>query len=162
MSSIVVFGFRTCSRCRWRVQHRTDHYTCHFAAIIASIKFLVISLRSSWNDLPVGESPALIGAATRPHTPPEFSVSTHHAPHAPSKVQANVTCDVICSTSALAASAFVIWWRQHHIILVTSSADRWPLTLTGCWLFQSKFFLPSFSRRFHFCSLFLHIVSLNG
>ena len=85
-----------------------------------------------------------------------------HAPHAPSKVQANVTRDVICSTSALAASAFVIWWRQHHVILVTSSADRWPLTLTGCWLFQSRFFLPSFSRRFHFCSLFLHIVSLNG
>ena len=161
MSSIVVFGFRTCSRCRWRVQHRTDHYTCHFAAIIAPIKFLVISLRSSWNDLPVGESLALIGAATCPHTPPEFSASTHHALHAPhalSKVQADVTRDVICSTSALAASAFVIWSAPRHL----GDVICWPLTLTSCWLFQSSFFLPSFSRRFHFCSLFLHIVSLNG
>ena len=88
--------------------------------------------------------------------------TTRHTPHASSKVQADVTRDIIYSTSALAASAFVIWWRQHHDILVTSSVDCWPLTLTGCWLFQSRFFLPSFSRRFHFCSLFLHIVSLNG
>ena len=29
------------------------------------------------------------------------------------------------------------------------------------WLFQSRFFLHSFSRKFHFCSLCLHIVSLN-
>ena len=53
-----------------------------------------------------------------------------HAPHTPSRVQADVTYDVICSTSALAASTSIICWRQHHVILVTSSADRWPLTLT--------------------------------
>ena len=58
--------------------------------------------------------------------------------------------------------------RHRHLIcwrhLLTSSLTR-SLTLTTDfyrWLFQSRFFLLSFSRRFHFCSLFLHIVSLNG
>ena len=63
-------------------------------------------------------------------------------------------------TSSAMASANVIchgtYWRHRW-------PDRWlwPLTFPQGWLFQSKFFLPSFSRRFHFCSLFLHIVSLN-
>ena len=134
MSSIVVFGVRTCSRCRWRVQHRTDHYTCHSAAIIAPIKFLVISLRSSWNDLPVGESPALIGAATRPYTPPKFSASTHHAPRA---------------TPAVQSSSWRHPWR--HLLHVSPSCVSichlmtsapchlgdvicWPLTVDFDWL----------------------------
>ena len=64
--------------------------------------------------------------------------------------------DVICH---------VICW--HHLLM--SSLTRpltyvdfdWGLTLTVDFL-QSKCSLPSFSRRFYFCSLFLHIVSLNG
>ena len=36
-----------------------------------------------------------------------------------------------------------------------------PLTFYQSWLLQSRCFLPSFSRRFHFCSPFLHIFLLN-
>ena len=70
-------------------------------------------------------------------------------------------------TSLLASSADVIFWIWIWPLTfqvdcwLWLAVDRWPLTFPG-WLFQSRFSLPSFSRRFHFCCLFLHIVSLNG
>ena len=72
-------------------------------------------------------------------------------------------------------------WRHpwHHLLHVSprcvsirhllKSAPRhlltvdfdWSLTFYQNWLLQSRCSLPSFSRRFHFCSLFLHILLLN-
>ena len=107
---VVVLGFRTCSRCRWGVQHRT---------------FLEISLCSSWTDLPGCESLAVIRDFTRRHARLEVSASETHAPHALSSVPADVTRDIISATSALAALA------STHLLTV----DLW-LTVDR-WLFSS-------------------------
>ena len=97
--------------------------------------------------------------------------------HAPPRAVTHLTCinrlaDVITDvspnsllTSLLASSADVIFWIW--IWTLTFQVERWlwlavDRWLFWGWLFQSKFSLPSFSRRFHFCCLFFHIVSLNG
>ena len=45
--------------------------------------------------------------------------------------------------------------------LTLTYAWLWPLTFCQIWLLQSRCSLPSFSCRFQFCSLFLHILLLN-
>ena len=84
----------------------------------------------------------------------KFLYGWSRVPRAVTRLQAPPRARFLLLTSALGN---VICWRHRW-------PDRWlwPLTFPHGWLFQSRFFLPSFSRRFHFCSLFLHIVSLNG
>ena len=80
------------------------------------------------------------------------------------------SCVSIQSSADISATSS--WWRH---LLTVDRVNCWPLTLTDCWpsvdywlwplnflqgwLLQSKFSLPKFSCRFHFCNLFLHIVS---
>ena len=123
--------------------------------------------------------------------PCAFHVPLHiwvfsHVPHTPltclhtlsraSMRLADIIADVIHVTliaPLLMSLACVSRW--HHpltlgVWLLTFQFDRWlwsscwfwSLTFLQDWLFQVRFSLPCFSRRFHFCSLFLHIVSLNG
>ena len=67
----------------------------------------------------------------------------------------------------------------HHLLSSLATSSYWPaltipltcvdwtidfdrgLTFCQSWLLQSKCSLHSFSRRFHFCSIFLHILLLN-
>ena len=75
------------------------------AGLIAPITSLEVSLRSSSADLHVGESLVVTEASTHPYMPPKDSTSALHAPHTPhvpSLAPANVTCDVISATLALA------------------------------------------------------------
>ena len=175
----VVLEFRTCSRCCWGVLHRTDHCTSHHCReycsdyISAGITEIVL-LQSTRRWKPRSHR--------RLHTPScitqSFCVKAH-APHAPSSALVDVTRDVIRATSALPyisiqsfadVSATSSCW--HHLLtfdhvdfdrwLLIVDCWLWSLTFLHGWLLQSRFFLPNFSRRFHFCSLFLHIVSLNG
>ena len=99
---------------------------------------------------------------TKAHAFHTSSGSVTHL-HAPSRARflllTSALGDVITATS----STDVI--SQSADVIVDQTVDLswlWPLTLTHGWLFQSRFFLPSFSRRFHFYSMFLYIVSLNG
>ena len=168
----VVFGFWTCSRCCWGVLHRTDHCTSHHCHeycsdyISAGITEIVL-LQSTRRWKPRSHR--------RLHAPScitqSFCVKAH-APHAPSSALVDVTRDVIRAASALPyisiqsfadVSATSSCW--HHPLTfdhVDFGRWLWSLTFLHRWLLQSRFFLPNFSRRFHFCSLFLHIVSLNG
>ena len=144
--------------------------------ILTLIVFLQVPLRSSFEDLPARGNLTIIGAATRPHALPENSAkdltrSTHlHAPSlAPTRVHALSRARFLLLTSALVTSSL-----PRHLLtslprhLLTSSLTRTltsvdfdlRLTLTVDFL-QSRCSLPSFSRRFHFCSLFLHILLLN-
>ena len=98
------------------------------------------------------------------------TVTCRHAPQQVSLTSLLTSALVAthCWRHLLASAADVIFWLW--IWPLTSQVDRWlwlaidrwPLTFSGSWLFQSRFSLSSFSCRFHFCCLFLHIVSLNG
>ena len=50
-------------------------------------------------------------------------------------------------------------WRNHW--QAVDLGWLWLLTFCKSWLLQSRFSLPSFLRRFHFYSPFLHILLLN-
>ena len=114
----------------------------------------------------------------RLHVPPcavQSCCSADHAPHALPRAAALFHAPPRASTVSLTSLlmsalvvplltslACVIRWR-HLLTLdiwpLTFQVDRWlwPLTFLQVWLFLSRCSLPSFSRRFHFCSLFLHI-----
>ena len=124
------------------------------ATNIAQIAVLKLPQRSSRANLQNRERFNIIGDCTRPHAPLKVSVrlitrSTRR--HAPARACFLLLTSALVTSSATSSADVIVW------------PDCWlALTLTQGWLFQSRFFLPSFSRRFHFCSLFLHIVSLNG
>ena len=166
--------FRTCSRCH---SESWDHCHTVVAVIIAPIVFLQVPLRSSSADLPYRGNLTIIEVLTRRHAPPKDSAqkltrsTRHHAPSRAIRLSHALAC-VRCSPVDVSPR-----WRHHcHVICLRHSPvswrHRWPgrwlaLTLTvdfspGLTFSQSKFFLASFSHRFHFCNLFLHIVSLNG
>ena len=67
-----------------------------------------------------------------------------------------------CWRHLFALAADVILWLWGFDCWLWPGRRLWSLTFLQGWIFQLRFFLSSFSRRFHFCSLFLHIVSLNG
>ena len=127
------------------------------AVNITPITFLqVVSLRSSCTNLHVSGSLAVIGDRT--HRPKLL----HQIPRAPRAVLSSSWCHPWRHQCHVNPNL-----RQLPVICLTSSTNRrprwlWPLTFLQVWLLQSKFFLPSFSHRFHFCCLFLHVVSLNG
>ena len=154
---------------------------CNIATNVAPITVLKVPQRLSSVDLQNCESLDAVGDNTRPHTPLKVSVRLIRRPsrlHAPSLqiMRRHALADIIhispclrrCWRHLLASTANVILWLwifDRWLLKV----DRWLWTgvdfdcwlFSKGWLFQSKFFLSSFSRRFHFCSLFLHIVSLN-
>ena len=146
------------------------------AVNIALIMFLQVSLKSSYADLHVGGSLAAIEDHTRC---PNFCTKAY-VPYVPYVLSSapgwRHPWRHQCHVNPSLHQHPVVCWRQCHVILLTSSSltvDHvdfhcwpshwlWPLTFLHCWLLLSKFSLPSFSHRFHFCCLFLHIVSLNG
>ena len=96
-------------------------------------------------------------AVTCLHAPPRTSELRHAPPRAVTRRHAHARASFLLLTSSSATASVDV--------IIDQTVDLrwlWPLTFPQCWLFQARFFLPSFSRRFHFCSLFLHIVSLNG
>ena len=121
-----------------------------------------------------------IGPSIRLHAPPVFTASLARAftrrqdqPRAVTRRHAPACARDLLLTSALGD---VIFHVIHHVICWrhpprTCWHQRWPLTLTGrwlwpltfclSWLLQSRCSLPSFSRRFYFCRPFLHILLLN-
>ena len=167
--------FRTCSR---RYLESWDH--CHTVAtmIVAPIVFLQVPLRSSSADLPSRGKLTIIGATTCRHIPPKdfaqkLTRSTRrHVPSRVVRLSHAPTC-ARCSPADVNPRwhhhCHVIYW--HHL-----PSHRWPGRWLDRWLAltltvdfssrltfsQSRFFLSNFLRRFHFCSLFLHIVFLNG
>ena len=172
----VVFGFRTCSRCHWGVLHCADHCTSHCRReycsyyIFAGITEIILR-RSTRQWKPRSHR--------RPYAPSHATQSFYvkaHVSHAPSLTPADVTRDVIRATSTLP----YVNIQSSIDVSATSSCWHHPLTaltlivdfnravdfdcwlLSQGWLLQFRFSFPSFSHRFHFCSLFLHIVSLNG
>ena len=154
---------------------------CIITTNIAPITVLKVPQRSSCVDLQNCESLDAVGDRTHPHTPLKVSVQLIRHPshlHAPSLqiTRRHALADIIhispclhrCWRHLLASTTDVILWLwvfDRWLLKV----DRWLWTsvdfdhwlFSKGWLFQSKFFLPNFLRRFHFCSLFLHIVSLN-
>ena len=176
--------FRTCSR---RHSESRDHCQTVAAVILVPIVFLQVPLRSSSADLPSHGNLTNIGAPTCRHTSPKDfaqkltrsmrrhaplgSVMRRHAPprsvmrlHAPGfLLLTSALGDVITTTSSADVthqSADVI--VDQDVYQTVDLRWLWSLIFLQGWLFQSKFFLPSFLRRFHFCRLFLHIVSING
>ena len=108
----------------------------------------------------------------------------HRTVHVPSRAALSFGKVDPRASHATHAIGFTCWRHNCHVIpswrhlltsspvnLLTSFVDfsLWRLTLTRFdrWLLarvnflQSRCSLPSFSRRFHFCSLFLHILFLN-
>ena len=162
----IVLKFRTCNHCRWGVLHRTDYYTCHHRRLYCSD---CISRGITKIDFSRSTDQWKPRSHQRRHTPlraaQRFCVSASHAILSsswrhPWRHQCHISPSYISIQSSADVSAPSSYWRH------SLTPDRWPLTkpfsfLQG-WLFQSRFSLPSFSCRFHFCSLFLHIVSLNG
>ena len=129
--SAVVFGFRTCSRCRWEIPQHKDHYTCHHHRkyysdyVSASITEIVLRRSTCW------WKPR---SHRRPHMPSRTAQSfciKAHAPHATSLALGwhHPWCHQ-CHVSPILHQHPVICWCQCHVI----SADLWlliePLTLT--------------------------------
>ena len=159
------------------------------ATNIAPITVLKLPQRSSCADLQNRESLNAVGDHTRPHAPFKVSVrlitrsTRRHAPpgsatHLHTSPRASTRLHVLVFPADVSPR-----WRHLPRHLPTSSATSssdvichiicwrhrwvWPLTLTEGWLFarvdflQSRWSLPNFSRRFHFCSLFLHFLLVN-
>ena len=127
--------FWTCS-CR----HSESQDHCHTvtAVIFAPIVFLQVLLRSSSVDLPYRGNLTIIGAAMRPHAPPENSAqdltrSTRlHAPpgsstrrHAPARAK-----DLLLTSALGDVICHVIYWRHPPR---TCWHQRWPLTIDFDW-----------------------------
>ena len=127
------------------------------ATNIASITVLKVPQRSSCVDLQNCESLIAVRDCTRPYAPLKVLYGWSRAPRVITRLQA-LPHACTCQFSPADVSPR---WRHLPRHLLTSSLTR-PLTFPQGWLFQSRFFLPSFSHKFHFCSPFLHIVSLNG
>ena len=98
---------------------------------------------------------------------PIYKIVKASTPSETARASTRFTHLLTSSTSTFSCTvADVTYLRQP----LTSSFDSgyltehwlWLLTFLQGWLFLSRFFLSSFSCRFHFCSLFLHIVSLDG
>ena len=144
--------------------------------ILAPIVFLQVPLRSSSDDLTARGNLTIIGASTPLtcrqkilHKISHASTRRQDPPRAPMRFHALSRARFLLLTSALVTSSL-----PRHLLtslprhLLTSSLTRTltsvdfdlRLTLTVDFL-QSRCSLPSFSRRFHFCSLFLHILLLN-
>ena len=100
--------------------------------------------------------------------------SLHTPSYAAQRSSASITClthwPLFLLTSSVTSlspchlgltSSSILCWRHPPHQLTSLLTDRWSvLTLTVDFL-QSKCFLPNFLRRFHFCSLFLHILLPN-
>ena len=136
--------------------------------ILAPIVFLQVPLRSSPNDLTARGNLTIIGAATRPHAPPENSAQDltrstclHAPPGSSTRPHALSRARFLLLTSALVTSSLPRHLLTSSLTRTLTSVDfDLRLTLTVDFL-QSRCSLPSFSRRFHFCSLFLHILLVN-
>ena len=144
---------------------------CITATNIAPITVLKVPQRSSCADLKTRESLDAVGDRMCPHAL-SFQITRLHAPsrapthphalsracwchprqHLPTPLLMSPTC-VSCWRHPLTLGIWPLTLTEHWL---------WPLTFLQGWLFLSRFFLSSFSCRFHFCSLFLHIVSLDG
>ena len=112
---------------------------------------------------------APLRAYTCRHAPPSASTRLH-APVSPTNVSLrwrHLPCHLL--TSSATASVDVIVDQDVDQTVDLRWLDRWLWLYVDfdLWLFaivdflQSKCSLPSFSRRFHFCSIFLHILLLN-
>ena len=175
---IVVFGFRTYSHCRWGVLHRIDYCMCrhhhvyYSNYIFGGIAKIVLRRSTRWWKPHSHQRPHARSRAAQ-----SFCVSLPRVSLSPNWChpwlhQCHVSLNYVSIQSfadvSATSSADVICWL---LTALTRTVDRWllpavdfewPLTfLQGC-LLQSRFSLPNFSRRFHFCNLFLHIMSLNG
>ena len=183
--SAVVLGFRAYSRRRWGVPHHTNHYTYRLHCVSCSDNYsigtiVIASPRSTqpWKSRSHWSSYAPSYAAQR------SCASVTHLTHRPLFLLMSSLTSLLPRQPYLTSSLphhhpFICWC--HLPLQLTSSLltidqrwfwpltsvdfDRmltWSLTFLHRWLLQSRFSLPSFSSRFHFCSLFLHILSLNG
>ena len=105
-------------------------------------------------------SHALHLQVTRLHVPSRASalLLTSFCHVSPSCVIVNVTCLRQPLTSSFDFWRFDCW---HSVGLIYWLSKGWSLTFSQSWLFAVQCSLPSFSRRFHFCSPFLHILLLN-
>ena len=91
----------------------------------------------------------------RLQAPPRTSTRRHALPRANFLLLMSALGDVITATSSADVT------HQSADVIIDQDVDQtvdFSLWLT----FSVQVLLTQFSRRFHFCSLFLHIVSLNG
>ena len=167
----VILGFRTYNRRCQGVSHCTDHCRSHHRykhcsdyGFEATIEIVLHRSTKPWKPQ----------RRQRPHAPPRIAQSfctVDHALHVPPSSATRLHAPSRSATRrhAPACANFLLLMSALGDVICHVIVDQtvylrwlWPLTFLQGWLFQSRFFLPSFSRRFHFCSLFLHIVSLNG
>ena len=99
------------------------------------------------------------------------TASSSHAPSRASTLLLTSFChvspscvivDVTCLRQPL-TSSFYFWMFDCWLLSRFNRwlSKGWPLTFSQSWLFAVQCPLPSFSRRFHFYSPFLHILLLN-
>ena len=173
------------------LQYIKDHCLAATTASASSIRPQITPSESKLSDLPfceISSSSDFPRASTRHqnsrrhwHAPSRVA-NTSHALSRASRIRHEPTRACTCQDSLLTLALgdvichvirYVICWRHLPRHLLTSvDFDHWPaltliegwlwsLTFCQSWLLQSRCSLPSFSRRFHFCSLFLHFLLLN-
>ena len=144
----VVFRFRTCSRCRWGVIHRTDYCTCRHRLLYCSdciskgITKIVLHWSTRWWKPCTHQS---LHAPSR--TVQRFCVNTPRAPRAVLssswrhlwRHQCHVSPSYVSIQSSTDVSATSSCWRH----LMTIYFDR-PLTFLQSWLFSVQVLLTQF------------------
>ena len=90
--------------------------------IFAPIVFLQVPLRSSFDDLTARGNLTIIGAATRPHAPPENSAQDPHA--LPRAVTRQVPLADVSPSDVITATSFADITRQSADVIVDQDVDQ--------------------------------------